>query len=218
MFKFARGIALALSIFSLQILSQGAQALSVAPSAIKPQLELENSENHVHKLVQIEDESSLRDTPELLYMYAEQEEFWNNLIHEAKYKRKRQSKRQSKRQHSRRRQSHRGYGALGGTRDHSSPVWGPFMARLQKCAPDCRPYNYRAFDNRGGRSCHNSGRAIDVHGFMCGGKVSWAVNGGRFAEISNCIRRSGMKVLYRNNADHYDHGHFSITCHNGTYW
>lgn len=106
--------------------------------------------------------------------------------------------------------------STGSSGTHGAPVWGPFVKRLENCAPGCSPVNYHAWRNTGGGSCHDVGRALDVFGFNCGGKVYWAPTQ-KFAQIVACFRKSGFKVIH-NSANHYDHGHFSITCRGGSYW
>jgi hypothetical protein len=95
-----------------------------------------------------------------------------------------------------------------------APVMGPFLRNLKSCAPGCAPVDYNAYRSQS-NSCHNTGRALDVHGIQCGGKTHMAINGGRFAEIVRCMKGK-MHVLYRNGpgttSGHHDHGHFSIGC------
>lgn len=106
---------------------------------------------------------------------------------------------------------------------HRAPVWGPFMRNLRGCASDCQPYNYNAY-RKSKRSCHNTGRALDVGAFKCGGRIHQAIHGGRYAKIVSCMKGK-MRVLYRNGrgvtSGHHDHAHFSIGCSvpgNRNYW
>jgi hypothetical protein len=113
----------------------------------------------------------------------------------------------------------------------SWPICSPFYKALKACEPTCEPINYTSYNNRGdgGRSCHNSGRAIDVFGIKCSdtGKSYMAIgNSQRFRDLIKCSRQKGLVVLYRNKNPHkcgitqahYDHAHFSIKCHGGKYW
>lgn len=111
------------------------------------------------------------------------------------------------------------------------PICSPFYKALKACEPTCEPINYTSHNNRGdgGQSCHNSGRAIDVFGIKCSdtGKSYMAIGGSdRFKSLVKCARGKGLVVLYQNKSPkkygitqaHYDHGHFSIKCHGGSYW
>lgn len=96
----------------------------------------------------------------------------------------------------------------------SAPVWRPFMANLQKCAPGCKPVNYNAYRNQRS-SCHYSGRALDVGAIRCDGRVHQAISGGKYASMVQCMKGK-MRVLYRNGpgrtSGHHDHAHFSLGC------
>lgn len=95
-----------------------------------------------------------------------------------------------------------------------APVWRPFMRNLGSCAPGCRPVNFNAY-RKSSRSCHNTGRALDVGAINCGGRNHEAIRGGKFASIVHCMQGK-MRVLYRNGkgrtSGHHDHAHFSIGC------
>ncbi len=96
----------------------------------------------------------------------------------------------------------------------SSPVWGTFIRNLKSCAPGCAPANYHAYRNQR-KSCHFSGRALDVGAIRCGSRLHSAISGGKFASMVQCMK-SKMRVLYRNGpgrtTGHHDHGHFSLGC------
>lgn len=115
----------------------------------------------------------------------------------------------------------------------SSAAWTTFYRLFKQCAPNCEPTNYDAFaHNR--YSCHNQGRAIDLHGMVCGGQVISAIQernqSGPFDQMVKCVQGLGknpssrMIVLWHQHngrgvtRDHYDHAHFSIGCYNGRYW
>lgn len=116
----------------------------------------------------------------------------------------------------------------------NSAAWPTFYRLFKQCAPNCEPTSYDAFaHNR--YSCHNQGRAIDLHGMVCGGQVFMAIQdrnqSGPFDKMVRCVQGLGqnpssrMIVLWHQNngrrgvtQDHYDHGHFSIGCYNGSYW
>lgn len=106
-----------------------------------------------------------------------------------------------------------------------SAVWNTFARTFSQCAPGCQPAQVGVFRDSGGRSCHDSGRAIDLGAMICGGRVYKAINGGRFSQMVSCMRPK-MKTLYQEGHKrhagvtlaHYDHAHFSIGCHGGTYW
>ncbi|MCO5114467.1 MAG: hypothetical protein M9899_09875 [Bdellovibrionaceae bacterium] len=99
---------------------------------------------------------------------------------------------------------------------NSAPIWPSFITNFKKCAPGCIPANYGTYGKRGGRSCHPSGRAVDVGAIICKGQTYKAINGGRFSEFVGCMRGQ-MKTLYRNGKHitlgHRDHAHFSNGCH-----
>lgn len=101
---------------------------------------------------------------------------------------------------------------------HRAPIWGSFMANFKKCAPGCVPANYGTYGKRGNRSCHPSGRAVDVGAIICGGKTHTALAGGKFATFVSCMRGK-MKTLYRDGKartkGHHDHAHFSNGCRIG---
>lgn len=96
----------------------------------------------------------------------------------------------------------------------SAPVWGPFIRNLASCAPGCKPVGFHAYRNQR-KSCHYSGRALDVFGISCGGKTHYAISGGKYASMVQCMKRK-MRVLYRNGpgrtSGHHDHAHFSLGC------
>jgi hypothetical protein len=110
------------------------------------------------------------------------------------------------------------------------PVWTAIKRYWPQCAeeigmPSCIPYNYHSQENRGGRSCHNSGRAADIHAMDCDGHIYWAINNGPFERMVMCMKRH-MTVLWhfcdpsfsscRTATEwHRDHGHFSIGCGGG---
>ncbi len=105
----------------------------------------------------------------------------------------------------------------------TAPVWPTFVRAFKRCAPGCQPVNYHAFGSRGGkRTCHTSGRAIDLHGMRCGNQHYASQGRGRFEQMVKCMRRQGLKALYFNGRDitagHQDHAHFSIGCYNGSYY
>lgn len=98
---------------------------------------------------------------------------------------------------------------------HTAPIWKPFTTLLAKCDSTCKPVNYNAWRHTN-YSCHNVGRALDVHGFKCGDKY-YGAGTSKFSSIVRCFRGNGMKVIYQS-ANHYDHGHFSIKCFGGSHW
>lgn len=96
-----------------------------------------------------------------------------------------------------------------------APIWPSFIQNFKKCAPGCIPANYGTYGKRGGRSCHPSGRAVDVGAIICSGQTHKALNGGKFLEFVQCMRGK-MKTIYRNGKHitlgHRDHAHFSNGC------
>lgn len=115
----------------------------------------------------------------------------------------------------------------------NSAAWPTFYRLFKQCAPNCEPTKYEAFaHNR--YSCHNQGRAIDLHAMVCGGQVISAIQernqSGPFDQMVRCIQNLGknpgtrmVALWHQHNGrgitrDHYDHAHFSIGCYNGSYW
>lgn len=98
-------------------------------------------------------------------------------------------------------------------RKGNGPVWNPFINNLAKCASGCKPTGWHTYRKQV-NSCHNTGRAIDVFGFKCGGK-NYSAYTAKFASIVKCMKGK-MKVLYKNGpgktSGHNDHAHFSIGC------
>ena len=96
-----------------------------------------------------------------------------------------------------------------------APIWGSFISNFKACAPGCIPARYGTFGRRGNKSCHPSGRAVDVGAIICGGTAYMAINGGRFAQFVSCMD-GPMHSLYRDGrgrtAGHHDHAHFSNGC------
>ena len=130
-------------------------------------------------------------------------------------------------------------------RSQGAPVWNTFLHNFKICAPGCQPADYGTFGSRGNNSCHPSGRAIDIHKMVCGGRVFTAIaNQPEFRSMVACMGSAPgnrtksqrpvapvrgllpMRTLYQNKDPrrygvtqaHYDHAHFSITCFNGRVW
>lgn len=133
----------------------------------------------------------------------------------------------------------------GERRSQSAPVWNTFINNFKICAPGCVPDDYGTYGSRGNRSCHPSGRAIDIHGMICNGRKYRAIdNQPEFRRMVQCMESAPgnrnksqrpvatvrgllpMRTLYQNKSravygatlGHYDHAHFSITCFNGRVW
>lgn len=112
------------------------------------------------------------------------------------------------------------------------PIWDYFMENLQACEPGCVPIQYFTFgprfneDGSRKRSCHDSGRAIDVFGIKCSDGVHMATeHGGRYERMVARMKRRMKgygRVYYRNGRGrtrgHFDHAHFSIGCYGHSYW
>jgi hypothetical protein len=110
--------------------------------------------------------------------------------------------------------------------DRNAPIWAPFYEKFKKCAREvmgndsCEPYNFGIY--RPSAMCHGVSRAIDVHAMKCEGVVHTALQNGRFAQVTLCMKRDGMKTIWQQcfincrpfnvTSHHYDHAHFSIGC------
>lgn len=96
-----------------------------------------------------------------------------------------------------------------------APIWPSFIENFKQCAPGCIPANYGTYGKRGGRSCHPTGRAVDVGAIICNGNTHPALSGGEFSTFVECMK-GHMKTLYRNGKHvtkgHRDHAHFSNGC------
>lgn len=104
----------------------------------------------------------------------------------------------------------------GGNMPHDrAPIWGSFIGHFKACAPGCIPARYGTFGRRGNKSCHPSGRAVDVGAIICRGTPHMAIKGGQFTQFASCMSER-MHTLYRNGrgrtAGHHDHAHFSNGC------
>lgn len=112
----------------------------------------------------------------------------------------------------------------------TAAICGTFNRRLSKCGCKIGPPRITR-QKRGGKSCHNTGRAIDVMSIYCGGKKYMGVSS-RYAKWVRCMAPTvknskrgvrsggGMTVLFQQSHKrkqgvtkaHYDHAHFSIGC------
>jgi hypothetical protein len=127
------------------------------------------------------------------------------------------------RYHSRGHYRHRHGGGGGGcVANQGTAVWGTFESALGSCAPGCTTGGDTCAHSHRGRSCHNSGRAVDVGSIICGGQ-RYGASTGRFHSFVACARKFFPSTLgahrgrYRDNvlwqqANHYDHAHFSLGC------
>ena len=103
-----------------------------------------------------------------------------------------------------------------------APIWNSFHQNFMACAPGCDPVGYASWGDRGNRSCHPSGKALDLHAMRCNGELIEAIGSTpRWKQLVECMRGQGMHVLYQNHAwnggagktsGHYDHAHFSNGC------
>lgn len=117
-----------------------------------------------------------------------------------------------------------------------APVWEPFLARFQQCAPGCDPIGYSAW-RKSTRSCHGEGRALDLFGMRCADGNHMAIhsgrNQGRFAALVQCLSEGRINRVQRlapgelgclwhngseQTAGHRDHVHVSIGCKGGRRW
>lgn len=113
----------------------------------------------------------------------------------------------------------------------NSQIWKVFVKNFNKCAPGCEPVKYHAYRSpQVTVGCHRVGRALDVFGIKCDGKVYMAeaemYKNGRFNEFAGCMKKR-MVTLWRNGGrsnktlNHWDHIHVSIGCksaYGGNYW
>lgn len=103
-----------------------------------------------------------------------------------------------------------------------SPMWTAFYQRFTQCRPDpsCEPTKFHIF--RPGSMCHSQSKAMDLFAMKCADGLHTALQNGKFAQMVQCVRGKGMKVLWREchincgsfnvTNYHYDHGHFSVGC------
>ena len=114
----------------------------------------------------------------------------------------------------------------------TAPIWEAFTDIFSRCAPGCAPRNVGTWGQRGGRSCHPTGNAVDLGGMRCNG-TNYTAYDRRFAEFVQCVQGKSFngrrwKSLYRethvgrsrdcsrSNRNqtlcHWDHVHLSLGC------
>lgn len=100
----------------------------------------------------------------------------------------------------------------------NAPVYPRFISGFRSCVPGCVPGVYGTYGSRPNFSCHNSGRALDLMNFACGG-TRYTAYTAKYRQLVACMRPKMVKILY-GDAAHRDHAHFSIGCThpNGTKW
>lgn len=117
---------------------------------------------------------------------------------------------------------HYRHGGGGCIANQGTPVWGTFETALSSCAPGCTTGGDTCAHSHRGRSCHNSGRAVDVGSIICGGQ-RFGASTGRFHAFVACARKffpptmEYLRKRHKDNvlwqqANHYDHAHFSLGC------
>lgn len=107
-----------------------------------------------------------------------------------------------------------------GQKVEEAPIYKPFLQVAERQCR-CTPVGVGTWGARGNKSCHPQGRAIDVRGANCDGKVSYAVSPG-FSKFVQCMAAKGWFKLYNGQCVkglpknkttcHKDHAHFSKCC------
>ena len=84
---------------------------------------------------------------------------------------------------------------------------------------DCLPVGLGVYNKDGStRSCHNSGRAIDVMGVKCGSRPVSKPYGKVYDTMVKCMRKKFYKTIFKDGGLHEDHAHFSLGCYGGSYY
>lgn len=102
-----------------------------------------------------------------------------------------------------------GRGGYGGTSQcHSGSAYSALASTISSCG--CRIADACGKTGRGGHSCHDQGRAVDVMSVNCGGQTVKA-GSRRFSQFVACERTHFPKTLWQVR-DHFNHAHFSLGC------